>query len=161
MIIRAAVERDWPRIYPFFSRIVAAGQTYAFPEQLSSEQARPWWMEQPPGRTVVAVEGETILGSAKMGPNRPGRGSHVATGSFMVDPDHSGRGVGRALGGHLLGWARTTGYSSVQFNAVVETNRAAVHLWQSLGFQILATVPEAFDDAEHGLVGLHLMFLRL
>lgn len=160
MIIRAAVERDWARIYPFFSAIVAAGRTYAFPEDLSLENARPWWMEQPPGHTVVAVEGDTVLGSAKMGPNRPGRGSHVATGSFMVDPDHQGRGVGRALGSYVLDWALAAGYHSIQFNAVVETNSAAIHLWQALGFQILTTVPEAFNDAEHGLVGLHVMFQR-
>jgi GNAT superfamily N-acetyltransferase len=161
MIIREAVEQDWPRIYPFFSDIVAAGRTYAYPEDLSLEDARTLWMAQPPGRTVVAVDGVTILGSATMGPNRPGRGSHVATGSFMVDPSHQGRGVGRALGQYLLDWARSAGYHSIQFNAVVETNSAAVHLWQGLGFQILTTVPEAFDDHERGLVGLHVMYQRL
>ena len=161
MLIRAAVGQDWLRIYPFFSIIVAAGRTYAFPENLSLEDARPWWMEQPPGLTVVAVEGAKVVGSAKMGPNRPGRGSHVATGSFMVDPDHHGRGVGRALGSYVLDWARTAGYHSIVFNAVVDTNSAAVHLWQALGFQILTTVPEAFDHPEHGLVGLHVMFQRL
>ena len=30
----------------------------------------------------------------------------------------------------------------MQFNAVVETNAAAVHLWQDLGFAIIGTVPE-------------------
>jgi hypothetical protein len=49
----------------------------------------------------------------------------------------------------------------MQFNAVVETNVGAVQLWRSLGFDILATVPEAFDSAGHGLVGLHIMYLRL
>lgn len=161
MIIRAAGEHDWPRIYPFFSAIVAAGEAYAFPENLCLDDARPWWMEQPPGLTVVAVEGESVLGSAKMGPNRPGRGSHVATASFMVDPAHHGGGVGRALAGHVLDWARAGDYHSIQFNAVVETNAAAVHLWRSLGFHILTTVPEAFDHPRHGLVGLHVMFRRL
>jgi len=161
VIIRVADKQDWPRIYPFFSSIVAAGRTYAFPENLSLQDARPWWMEQPPGLTVVAVDGDTVLGTAKMGPNRPGRGSHVATGSFMVDPSHQGRGVGRALGRHVLDWARASGYHSIQFNAVVETNTAAVHLWRSLGFEILTTVPEAFNDPEHGHVGLHVMFQRL
>jgi GNAT superfamily N-acetyltransferase len=160
MIIQEAVEQDWPHIYPFFSEIVAAGQTYAYPENLSIDNARDYWMEPPPSHTVVAVEGDMVVGSATMGPNRPGRGSHVATASFMVDPRHHGRGVGRALGEHVLDWARSAGYRSIQFNAVVETNRAAVHLWQALGFQILATVPEAFDHAEHGLVGLHIMFQR-
>jgi GNAT superfamily N-acetyltransferase len=161
VIIRAADEQDWPRVYPFFSAIVAAGRTYAFPEGLSLEEARPWWMEQPPGLTVVAVEGDIVLGSAKMGPNRPGRGSHVATGSFMVDPDHHARGVGRALGSYVVDWGRAAGYRSIQFNAVVETNTNAVYLWQSLGFEILTTVPEAFDHPEHGFVGLHVMFQRL
>ena len=160
-MIRDAQDGDWPAIYPFFSQIVAEGRTYAFPEKLTLEQARGWWMESPPGRTVVAVDGATVLGSAKMGPNRPGRGAHVATASFMVDPQHTGRGVGRALGRYVVDWARATGYRSIQFNAVVETNEVAVRLWRSLGFEVLATVPVAFDHPEHGLVGLHVMFLDL
>jgi GNAT superfamily N-acetyltransferase len=161
MIIRAAGEQDWPRVWPFFSRIVAAGETYAYPEALTVETARPLWMEEPPGQTVVAVAGDKVLGSAKMGPNRPGRGAHVATASFMVDPAHQGQGVGRALGRYAVEWARAAGYHGMQFNAVVETNTGAVRLWQSLGFEILTTVPEAFDHPQHGLVGLHVMYQRL
>ena len=161
MLIRTADEQDWPAIYPFFAAIVEAGETYAFPAGLSLDAARPWWMEQPPGVTVVAVDGDTVVGSAKMGPNRPGRGAHVATGSFMVHPSVQGRGVGRALGECAVDWARKAGYRSMQFNAVVETNTVAVQLWQSLGFQILGTAPEAFDHPRHGLVGLHVMFRHL
>ena len=161
MEIRTADAEDWPRIYPLYSAIVEAGETYAFPPGQSSTQARPWWMEQPPGLTVIALDGVEVLGSAKMGPNRPGRGAHVATASFMVDPAHQGRGVGRALGEYVLTWARNAGYASMQFNAVVETNTAAVRLWQALGFEIIGTVPEAFDHPVHGLVGLHIMYRRL
>ncbi len=161
MLIREATDTDWPRIYPFWSTIVEAGRTYAFPAGLSLEEARPWWMETAPGSTVVACEGEEILGSAKMGANRPGRGAHVATASFMVDPAHRGKGVGRLLAEHVVAWARSAGFRSMQFNAVVETNTGAVRLWKSLGFEVIGTVPEAFDDAEVGLVGLHVMYLRL
>jgi GNAT superfamily N-acetyltransferase len=118
-------------------------------------------MEGAPSRIIVAVDEGRIVGSAKAGPNRPGRGAHVATASFMVDPNAQGRGVGRELGLHVIAWARAEGYSAMQFNAVVETNVGAVKLWRSLGFDILATVPEAFDSKEHGLVGLHIMYLRL
>ena len=161
MIIRVARDEDWPLIWPFFSAVVEGGETYAYPEDLTAETARPLWMEPPPGQTVVAVEGDTVLGSAKMGPNRPGRGSHVATASFMVDPARQGQGVGRALGRHAVDWARAAGFRSMQFNAVVETNTAAVALWQSLGFEILATVPEAFAHRTLGLVGLHVMYRTL
>lgn len=157
MIIRTATDDDWPRLYPVFAEVVADGRSYAYPQGLSAEQARPLWMEQPPGTTVVALEGGAVLGTAKAGPNRPGRGAHVATASFMVAPGGRGRGVGRALGEHVLGWARGQGFRSMQFNAVVETNAPAVHLWRSLGFGVVGTVPEAFDHPDHGLVGLHVM----
>jgi GNAT superfamily N-acetyltransferase len=159
--IRPADPADWPRIWPFFASIVADGETYAYPEDLSPPDAGTLWMEPPPGQTVVAVDGDTVLGSAKMGPNRPGRGAHIATASFMVDPVRQGRGVGRALGRYAVDWARAAGYHGMQFNAVVETNTSAVHLWQALGFEILTTVPEAFDSKSHGLVGLHIMYQRL
>src|SRR6476620_4579000 len=128
VIIRDATNDDWPRIWPFFQHIVAAGESYAFPLDLDLDTGRPWWMEQPPGRPVVAVDGDRVLGSPKMGPNRP---------------------VGRALGEHVLAWARAAGYRSMQFNAVVETNTPAVTLWKALGFTVIGTVPEAFDHPSH------------
>ncbi|MCW2750236.1 MAG: family acetyltransferase [Aeromicrobium sp.] len=160
MEIRPATAADWPQIWPFFAEIVADGQTYAFPLDLTIETAEPWWMEQSPGQTVVAVDGDTILGSAKMAPNRPGRGAHIATASFMVDPAQQGKGVGRTLGAYVVDWARAEGYDGMQFNAVVETNTAAVALWEALGFTIIGTVPGAFDHRLHGPVGLHVMFLK-
>jgi L-amino acid N-acyltransferase YncA len=161
MHIREATEADWSAIYPFFDAIVSAGTTYAYPEGLSSDEAKALWMPGPPSRTVVAVEDDVVVGSATMGPNRPGRGSHIATASFMVEPAAHSRGIGRALGDDMLAWAREQGYRGVQFNAVVETNRAAVHLWQSLGFEIIGTVPGAFHHRDDGYVGLHIMFKRL
>lgn len=161
MLIRDATDADWPAIHPFFSAIVEAGESYAFPAGLGLEEGRGWWMQTPPGRTVVAVDGDTVLGSAKMGPNRPGRGAHVATASFMVDPARAGRGVGRALGKQVVAWARESGYRAIQFNAVVETNEPAVRLWRSLGFVVVGTVPGAFDHPRHGYVGLHVMVLDL
>lgn len=160
MRIRDYEDGDWAAIWPVFSDIVTAGETYAYPAGLSSEQARDLWVESAPAQTVVAVDGTRLLGTAKMGPNRPGRGSHVATASFMISADARGTGVGRALGEYALDWARRHGYTAMQFNAVVETNRAAVHLWQSLGFEIIGTVPEAFDHRELGLVGLHVMYQK-
>jgi GNAT superfamily N-acetyltransferase len=226
--IRPATAADWPGIYPFWSAIVEAGETYAYPEGLSSTEAAALWMEESPGLTVVAVDtaqagsaaasapggpvlasttpgrtalvsapdrpvlgsareepvlesarevpvlGSTtggpilgparevpILGSAKMGPNRPGRGSHIATASFMVDQAAQGRGVGRALGEYVVAWARREGYQGIQFNAVVETNAVAMRLWQSLGFQLLATVPGAFEHRTFGRVGLNILYMKI
>jgi GNAT superfamily N-acetyltransferase len=161
VIIRKAEDEDWPLIFPMYAAIMAEGKTYAFPDGQTLEQARPWWMEEPPGQTVVAIADDVIAGSAKMGANRPGRGSHVATASFLVDPACRGQGTGRRLGEYVLDWCRTAGFTGIQFNAVVETNAPAVHLWQSLGFGIVGTVPAAFNHPEQGKVGLHIMYRHL
>ncbi len=162
MRVRDAEPGDLAAVAPFVRAIVAAGETYAYPEDLDDRGIADLWFVAPPGRTVVAVDEDgSVLGSATMGPNRPGRGAHVATASFMVDPAAQGRGVGRALGEEAVRWAREQGFRSMQFNAVVETNTAAVALWRSLGFAVMTTIPEAFDHPRHGLVGLHVMFRRL
>jgi L-amino acid N-acyltransferase YncA len=163
VLIRPATDDDWSSIWPFFAQIVAAGETYAYPEDLTSEAARALWLEPPPSHVVVAADDRdgTVLGSAKMGPNRPGRGAHVATASFMVDAAARGRGVGRALAEYALAWAKEAGFRGMQFNAVVETNESAVRLWEAVGFEIVGTVPEAFDHPVHGLVGLHVMYRSL
>jgi GNAT superfamily N-acetyltransferase len=159
--IRAATDHDWPRIWPFFEATVRAGETYAYPLDLTLETGRDLWMADPTGATVVLEDGGELLGSARMGPNRPGRGDHIGTASFMVAPEARGRGVGRALGEYVVQWHRDQGYRGIQFNAVVETNTAAVRLWRSLGFEIVGTVPGAFRSRIHGYVGLHVMYLSL
>ncbi|CAN5479401.1 GNAT family N-acetyltransferase [soil metagenome] len=160
-VIRPMTPEDWPSVWSFFDEIVQAGETYAYPLDLTSAQAEALWTMRPPGQTVVLEDGGEILGSATMGPNRPGRGSHVGTASFMVAGAARGRGVGRSLGEFVVQWHRDAGFAAIQFNAVVETNTAAVRLWQSLGFAIVGTVPGAFESRAHGRVGLHLMVRAL
>ncbi|MEV4440191.1 GNAT family N-acetyltransferase [Streptomyces sp. NPDC049577] len=161
--IRDATPGDWPAVWPFFHAITAAGETYTYPRDLTADQARDWWMLRAPGRTVVAVDEKTgeVLGSAKMNPNHMGGASHIASASFMVDPAHAGRGVGRALGEEALAWARAEGYRGMQFNAVVESNTRAVRLWKSLGFRILGTIPEGFRLPDGTYTGLHVMYREL
>jgi L-amino acid N-acyltransferase YncA len=156
--IRDATSEDWSAVWPFFRQIVRAGETYAYDPDMDEEQARRMWLVPPPGRAVVAVDSDgTVLGTASMYANRGGRGAHVASASFMVDPGQGGRGVGRALGEDALSWARARGFRAIQFNAVVETNDRAVALWRSLGFTVVGTVPEAFEHPVHGHVGLLVM----
>jgi L-amino acid N-acyltransferase YncA len=159
--IRPYEDRDWPAVIAIMREVIAAGDTYAYDPRWDDEKLRAVWIERPPAHTVVAVDGDEVLGTAKAGPNRAGPGSHVATASFMVAGAARGRRVGRALGEYVLAWARDSGYASMQFNAVVESNEAAVRLWTSLGFEIIGTVPETFEHPTLGRVGLHVMYQRL
>lgn len=162
MEIREATQGDWPAIWPIFEAVVRAGETYAYDVDMSYDEGRAMWMEQPPGRVTVAVDdGGGVLGTAKMGANRGGNGAHVATASFMIAETARGHGTGRALGEDAIAWATNAGFRAMQFNAVVESNTTAVTLWRSLGFTIIGTIPEAFASPTHGYVGLHVMLRGL
>lgn len=162
MLIREATTEDWAGIWPFFHEIVAAGETFTYPVDLSREDGREWWLVRAPSRAVVAVDDSgTVLGTAKMNRNHMGNGSHIASASYMVDPAHTGKGVGRALCEYSVDWARAEGYRAMQFNAVVETNVHAVSLYRSLGFEVLGTLPEGFNHPVEGYVGLHIMHKAL
>lgn len=161
MHIREATEADWPYIWPFMQEIIAAGETYTYDRDTTEDTAKAMWVLPSPAHTVVAVdEGGSILGTAKMNPNHMGGSSHIASASFMVDPAHGGQGTGRRLGEYALRWAKSEGYRAMQFNAVVETNTRAVALWESLGFEIMTTLPEGFQHPVQGFVGLHVMYQR-
>jgi L-amino acid N-acyltransferase YncA len=162
MRIREAQPGDWSAIWPFMHDIAAAGETFSWDRDIDEPRARQRWFPARPGRTVVAVDGRgQVVGTAVSGPNHEGPAAHVATASFMVAPEHAGRGAGRALGRHVLDQARADGFRAMQFNAVVETNTRAVALWRSLGMEIVATLPEAFHHPIHGYVGLHVMYQRI
>ncbi len=141
MQIREYTDDDWPSIWPIFREVVTAGDTYAYDPDWSSEQAREIWVEGATGHTVVACDGSRVLGTAKMGPNRPGRGAHVATASFMVDEVARGRGVGRALLDALQAEARALGLRRLVLETGVRQS-AAIALYRRCGF---ADVP-AFGE---------------
>jgi len=160
--IREAGEADWSAIWPFFRDIVRTGETIGYDREMSEGDAREMWLDGRPSRTTVAADATgAVLGSAHMHANRGGPGAHVASATFLVDPVHQGRGIGRELVGDALRWARGAGYRAMQFNAVAATNRPAVALYESLGFEIVGTVPEGFMHPREGYVGLHIMFRRL
>lgn len=160
--VREAVEDDWPDMWRVMQPVIAAADTFSWDPAISEHDARRRWCHELPGRTFVAMDDDgAVIGTAASEPNHEGPGAHVATAGFMVDPGHRGRGAGRALCERVIEQARADGFRAIQFNAVAESNVRAVALWRSLGFEVLATVPEAFRHPTSGLVGLHIMYLRL
>lgn len=161
-MIREATAADWAAIWSILSEVGAAGETLTWDPRTTEARARAGWMRELPGRTIVAVDDDgRVVGTANTYPNHAGPGAHVANAGFVVHPARRHEGVGRALGRYVLEQARTDGYRAMQFNAVVETNAPAIRLWRSLGFEVLATVPEAFRHPAQGYVGLHIMHRTL
>lgn len=159
-LIRPLEEADFADIFEIFQAVLAPGDVFPYPESTTLEQFKEIWT--PPGSFsyVALCDGELrgkIGGAYYVKPQWPGRGSHVATATYMVAPWARGRGIGLELGQHSLGTARACGYRAMQFNLVISTNKPAVALWQKIGFKIVGTVPQAFDHANLGPVDTYLM----
>jgi L-amino acid N-acyltransferase YncA len=156
---REATSDDWPSIWPIFRAVVAAGDTYTYPPDTPERDAGAAWM--PMGRvhhkTYVALLEGVVAGSAYLKPNQPGPGDHVANAGWMISAAYSGRGIGRQFAEYVIDQARVGGYLAMQFNAVVASNERAISLWNSLGFEIVGTVPDAFRHPSNGPTAIHIM----
>lgn len=157
MKIREAEHRDFERIWPFFREIAAAGDTYAYPEDISEAEASVLWMEIPQ-RTYVVEEGDRILGSYYLKTNQAGPGGHVCNCGYMVSPAARGRGVATKMCEHSQAVAKELGYKAMQFNFVAVTNEAAVRLWEKLGFETVGRLPGAFRHPAVGYVDALVMY---
>jgi len=154
--IRPATAGDAAAIWTIFKAVVEPGDTYSFDSTTPEREAVAYFLG--PGITsCVAEDDGRVVGMYKLIPNRIGRGSHVSNASFMVDPSVHGKGIGHRLGEHCLAEAKRQGYDAMQFNFVVSTNTAGVTLWKKLGFEIIGTLPKAFDHATLGKVDAYVM----
>lgn len=160
MIIRPAVADDAEAIGRIFSKVIAGGDTYTFTPGTPPGVGIAYFLGDDIMSWVIEDEGH-VIGMYKLIPNRTGLGAHVANASFMIDPAAQGKGAGRALGEHCLEEARRAGYEAMQFNFVVSTNTGAVELWKRLGFEIVGTLPKAFQHATLGKVDAYVMYRSL
>ena len=165
VVIRPFDEFDWPEVLRIARNVACAGNSYTWEEDVSDGQLADYWKTNkgsPAIDSYVATSGENgIVGCYVVHPNRDGRGAHVAHCAYIVHEDHRGKGVGSSLCAHSISKATERGFAGIQFNMVVSTNVAAIHLWQKFGFRIIGTLPRVFNHKDHGLVDAHIMYLEL
>jgi L-amino acid N-acyltransferase YncA len=157
MNIRKAVAQDFDGIWPIFREIAAAGDTYAYPIDISRPQAERAWMETP-RETFVFEEDERILGTYYIKTNQSGPGDHVCNCGYMVSSAARGRGLATAMCEHSQEVAKELDYKAMQFNFVAATNDGAVRLWIKLGFDIVGRLPKAFCHPVEGYVDALIMY---
>lgn len=160
LILRKAKPEDASSIWSIIEPIIRAGVTYVFDPQSSKEKMLDYWMAADKQTYVAELEGE-ILGTFYLKVNQPDRGAHVVNAGFMVSPESSGKGIGKAMAEFSLIEAKRLGYLAMQFNFVIKSNTSAVALWKKMGFEIVGEVPEAFDHPNFGLTNVYVMYRKL
>ena len=141
-----------------WNNVVEDGRAFPQLEALSEEGAAVFFAEQT--RSAVAVDEATgkVLGLYILHPNDIGRKAHVANASYAVAADARNKGVGRALVADSLAQVAPCGFRGMQFNAVVASNAAAVHLYESLGMRRIGTIPDGFLNAAGEYENMHIYY---
>ena len=92
---------------------------------------------------MAEVDGR-IVGLYILHPNNVGRCGHICNASYAVSSTCRGQHIGEQLVLDCLEQGKAHGFHILQFNAVVESNTHARHLYERLGFVHLGTIPGDF-----------------
>lgn len=141
-MVRAYRDGDLPDMIRIWNEVVDEGVAFPQEDFLNDSSGAAFFAEQ--SYAAVAVVNGKISGLYILHPNNIGRCGHIGNASFAVEADCRGRHVGEMLVKDCLVQAKRFGFRVLQFNAVVESNLSARHLYEKLGFRLLGTIPGGF-----------------
>lgn len=142
MEIRAYTERDIEAMVRIWNEVVEDGIAFPQEETLDCESGRAFFDGQ--SYCGVAEEDGEIFGLYILHPNNIGRCGHICNASYAVSSASRGKHIGEKLVSDSLVQAKRLGFGVMQFNAVVESNIHARHLYERLGFIQLGVIPNGF-----------------
>lgn len=142
MIVRAYQEKDLADMIRIWNEVVDEGIAFPQEDDLNEETGKEFFAAQ--SYCGVAEEDGHVVGLYILHPNNIGRCGHIANASYAVDSRQRGLHIGEQLVSDCLVQARRLGFRIMQFNAVVETNIHARHLYERLGFEQLGTMKNGF-----------------
>ena len=142
MLIREYRPEDLPEMLNIWNEVVEAGMAFPQEELLTETTGAAFFAAQT--YTGVAEANGRVTGLYILHPNNIGRCGHIANASYAVLSDQRGQHIGEQLVRDCLRMAKEKGFLILQFNAVVESNLAARHLYEKLGFVQLGTIPNGF-----------------
>jgi len=143
-IMRKYEEKDLIEMIQIWNEIVEEGNAFPQEEFLNIESGASFFAAQTYTGVAVDVETEIIYGLYILHPNNIGRCGHICNASYAVRAQSRGLHIGEKLVLDCIEQGRKCGFSILQFNAVVATNKHARHLYERLGFTQLGTIPKGF-----------------
>lgn len=142
VIVRGYKEADVPEMVRIWNKVVDDGVAFPQLDLLDEESGKKFFSEQT-YCAVAQTEGKTV-GMYILHPNNVGRCGHICNASFAVDADCRGKHIGEKLVLDCLEQGKGHDFKILQFNAVVENNIHARHLYERLGFVLVGKIPNGF-----------------
>ena len=142
--VRKYEEKDLPDLIRIWNEVVEDGVAFPQEECLNEETGKAFFSEQTYTAAAVDAESGKVYGLYILHPNNIGRCGHICNASYAVSRDSRGLHIGEKLVSDCLAQAAKLHFRLLQFNAVVENNIHARHLYERLGFTLLGTIPGGF-----------------
>lgn len=144
IVVREMKEFDLPEMITIWNQVVAAGD--AFPQDLclNKKDGKTFFKSQSYVGVAEDMTTAKLVGLYILHPSNTGRCSHICNASYAVAEGCRGNHVGEKLVKDCIVQGKKEGFRVLQFNAVVESNAAARHLYEKLGFTQLGTIPGGF-----------------
>lgn len=145
VFVRAYQECDLAEINEIWNEVVTAGIAFPQTQLLDKTSGQAFFSSQSYVGVAQNSESLEILGVYILHPNNIGRCGHISNASYAVKSSARGQHVGEMLVKDCMEQAKRLEFRILQFNAVVRTNEAALHLYQKLGFSQLGVIPGGFQ----------------
>ena len=144
MIVRAYEKKDLESMIQIWNEVVEEG--IAFPQEalLDNITGTEFFASQTYAAVAEDDNSHTICGLYILHPNNVGRCGHICNASYAVRSKSRGQHIGEKLVLDSLHQAKKHAFTILQFNAVVESNVQARHLYERLGFVPLGTIKNGF-----------------
>lgn len=142
MTIRKYAPDDLEQMIGIWNEVVEEGIAFPQEEPLDLATGAEFFAEQ--SYCGIAVEDGKVYGLYILHPNNIGRCGHICNASYAVASYSRGKHIGEKLVLDCMKTAKELGFSILQFNAVVETNIHARHLYERIGFTQLGVIPKGF-----------------
>ncbi len=143
MKIRKYRSEDINRMTEIWNEVVNDGTAFPQEEMLNCETGAEFFASQS-FCGVAEDENGIIKGLYILHPNNVGRCGHICNASYAVSSDSRGLHIGEKLVLDSMRAGKELGFSVLQFNAVVESNTHARHLYERIGFHQLGVIPNGF-----------------
>lgn len=143
MVIRKYDKNDLQQMITIWNQVVEDGIAFPQEELLTEETGEAFFASQSWCGVAVDESGE-VVGLYILHPNNVGRCGHICNASYAVSAKRRGQHIGEKLVMDCIAQAKKIGFSILQFNAVVESNIHARHLYERIGFTQLGVIPNGF-----------------
>ena len=142
--VRKYTKDDLAAMVEIWNEVVEDGLAYPQEELLTVESGESFFAHQSYCAVAESAEEGKLYGLYILHPNNVGRCGHICNASYAVRKNARGLHIGEKLVTDSLQQGKVCGFGVLQFNAVVESNIHARHLYERLGFVQLGTIPKGF-----------------